>query len=116
MEAALGRRDAQSTFSTYAADMLLIGPGLSAIVRAICGSRVIFQRMRNYSVYARIVTIRIVVCFAILAFAYTPGPDDQAPIAEAPSVNSAVSLSLEATRINQSFGLQGIVEGANGGM
>lgn len=39
-------------------------------VHAIRGSRIIFQRMRNYSIYACAVTIRIVVCFGILAFAY----------------------------------------------
>jgi len=49
---------------------VLTEPGLSTIVHAIKGSRVIFQRMRNYSIYACAVTIRIVVCFAILAFAY----------------------------------------------
>ncbi|KAJ7462014.1 hypothetical protein FB451DRAFT_1371056 [Mycena latifolia] len=53
-----------------AADIVLTEPGLSTIVHAIHGSRVIFQRMRNYSIYACAVTIRIVVCFAILAFAY----------------------------------------------
>ncbi|KZT53113.1 ATPase [Calocera cornea HHB12733] len=53
-----------------AADIVLTEPGLSTIVHAIRGSRIIFQRMRNYSIYACSVTIRIVVCFAILAFAY----------------------------------------------
>ncbi|KAK1230065.1 hypothetical protein PQX77_006881 [Marasmius sp. AFHP31] len=53
-----------------AADIVLTEPGLSTIVHAIRGSRVIFQRMRNYSIYACAVTIRIVVCFAILSFAY----------------------------------------------
>jgi H+-transporting ATPase len=53
-----------------AADIVLTEPGLSTIVHAIKGSRVIFQRMRNYSIYACAVTIRIVVCFGILAFAY----------------------------------------------
>ncbi|KIO19126.1 hypothetical protein M407DRAFT_245531 [Tulasnella calospora MUT 4182] len=53
-----------------AADIVLTEPGLSTIVHAIRGSRVIFQRMRNYSIYACAVTIRIVVCFGILAFAY----------------------------------------------
>ncbi|EIM89254.1 plasma-membrane proton-e [Stereum hirsutum FP-91666 SS1] len=53
-----------------AADIVLTEPGLSTIVHAIRGSRVIFQRMRNYSIYACAVTIRIVVCFAILAFCY----------------------------------------------
>jgi len=53
-----------------AADIVLTEPGLSTIVHAIRGSRIIFQRMRNYSVYACAVTIRIVVCFSVLAFAY----------------------------------------------
>lgn len=53
-----------------AADIVLTEPGLSTIVHAIYGSRVIFQRMRNYAVYACAVTIRIVVCFAIMAFVW----------------------------------------------
>ena len=53
-----------------AADIVLTEPGLSTIVHAIRGSRIIFQRMRNYAIYACAVTIRIVVCFAMLAFAY----------------------------------------------
>ncbi|KAE9396724.1 plasma-membrane proton-e [Gymnopus androsaceus JB14] len=53
-----------------AADIVLTEPGLSTIVHAIRGSRIIFQRMRNYAIYACAVTIRIVVCFAILAWVY----------------------------------------------
>ena len=53
-----------------AADIVLTEPGLSTIVHAIRQSRVIFQRMRNYSIYACAVTIRIVVSFAILSFVY----------------------------------------------
>lgn len=49
-----------------AADIVLTEPGLSTIVHAIHGSRVIFQRMRNYAVYACAVTIRIVVAFALM--------------------------------------------------
>jgi H+-transporting ATPase len=54
-----------------AANIVLTEPGLSTIVHAIRGSRIIFQRMRNYLIYACAVTIRIVICFAILAFAVT---------------------------------------------
>lgn len=53
-----------------AADIVLTEPGLSTIVHAIYGSRVIFQRMRNYAVYACAVTIRIVVCFAIMIWVW----------------------------------------------
>ncbi|KDN47421.1 hypothetical protein RSAG8_03561, partial [Rhizoctonia solani AG-8 WAC10335] len=53
-----------------AADIILNEPGLSTIVHAIRGSHQIFQRMCNYAIYTCAVTIRIIVCFAILAFAY----------------------------------------------
>ena len=53
-----------------AADVVLTEPGLSTIVHAIRGSRVIFQHMRNYLIYAYAITIRIVICFSILVFAY----------------------------------------------
>ena len=53
-----------------AADIVLTEPGLSTIVHAIRQSRIIFQRMRNYAIYACSITIRIVVCFSILAFTY----------------------------------------------
>ena len=53
-----------------AADIVLTEPGLSTIVHAICGSHIIFQHMRNYTIYTCAVTIHIVICFSILAFAY----------------------------------------------
>ncbi|UZJ56972.1 hypothetical protein CBS101457_006292 [Exobasidium rhododendri] len=53
-----------------AADIVLVEPGLSTIIEAIRGSRIIFQRMRNYSIYACAVTIRVVLCFALMAFAW----------------------------------------------
>jgi len=39
-------------------------------VRAIRDSRIVFQRMRSYAIYACAVTIRIVACFTILASTY----------------------------------------------
>lgn len=51
-----------------AADIVLTEPGLSTIIHAIRGSRIIFQRMRNYAIYACAVTIRIVFGFALMAF------------------------------------------------
>ncbi|KAH8918106.1 plasma-membrane proton-e [Atractiella rhizophila] len=53
-----------------AADIVLTEPGLSTIVHAIRQSRIIFQRMRNYSIYACAVTIRIVLGFSVMAFAF----------------------------------------------
>ncbi|CDS03438.1 Putative H-transporting ATPase [Lichtheimia ramosa] len=53
-----------------AADIVLTEPGLSVIIEALIHSRRIFQRMRNYSIYTCSVTIRIVVGFAIMCFAF----------------------------------------------
>ncbi|KAI8381336.1 uncharacterized protein BYT42DRAFT_566168 [Radiomyces spectabilis] len=53
-----------------AADIVLTEPGLSVIIEAIIGSRQIFQRMRNYSIYTCSVTIRVVVGFSILIWAF----------------------------------------------
>jgi len=50
-----------------AADMVLLTPGLFVIIDAIIGSRKIFQRMKNYSTYAAVTTIRIVTTFGLLA-------------------------------------------------
>ncbi|KAG2222903.1 hypothetical protein INT45_013534 [Circinella minor] len=53
-----------------AADIVLTEPGLSVIIEAFIHSRRIFQRMRNYSIYTCSVTIRIVVGFAVMCFAF----------------------------------------------
>ncbi|KAI8088739.1 uncharacterized protein BX664DRAFT_379051 [Halteromyces radiatus] len=53
-----------------AADIVLTEPGLSVIIEAFIHSRQIFQRMRNYSIYTCSVTIRVVIGFAILVFAF----------------------------------------------
>ena len=47
-----------------AADIILTESGLSTIAHVIHGSRIIFQHMRNYLVYACTVTIHIVIFFA----------------------------------------------------
>ncbi|RCI02493.1 plasma membrane H+-ATPase [Rhizopus stolonifer] len=62
--------DDASDAARSAADIVLTSPGLSVIVEAIIGSRQIFQRMRNYSIYTCSVTIRIVVGFSILIWAF----------------------------------------------
>jgi H+-transporting ATPase len=53
-----------------AADMVLLTEGLSVIIKAILGSRKIFQRMRNYAIYACATTIRVVTTFGILSTAF----------------------------------------------
>ncbi|RAL53690.1 hypothetical protein DM860_015418 [Cuscuta australis] len=50
-----------------ASDIVLTQPGLSVIVSAVLTSRAIFQRMKNYTIYAVSITIRIVMGFTLLA-------------------------------------------------
>ncbi|CAI9098956.1 OLC1v1035696C1 [Oldenlandia corymbosa var. corymbosa] len=50
-----------------ASDIVLTEPGLSVIVSAVLTSRAIFQRMKNYTIYAVSITIRIVFGFLLIA-------------------------------------------------
>ncbi|CAI0542529.1 unnamed protein product [Linum tenue] len=50
-----------------ASDIVLTEPGLSVIVSAVLTSRAIFQRMKNYTIYAVSITIRIVFGFLLVA-------------------------------------------------
>ncbi|PKA51393.1 Plasma membrane ATPase 4 [Apostasia shenzhenica] len=50
-----------------ASDIVLTEPGLSVIISAVLTSRAIFQRMKNYTIYAVSVTIRIVLGFMLIA-------------------------------------------------
>ncbi|KAH7431277.1 hypothetical protein KP509_08G040500 [Ceratopteris richardii] len=50
-----------------ASDIVLTEPGLSVIISAVLTSRAIFQRMKNYTIYAVSITIRIVMGFLLLA-------------------------------------------------
>ncbi|KAF8658543.1 hypothetical protein HU200_059001 [Digitaria exilis] len=50
-----------------ASDIVLTEPGLSVIISAVLTSRAIFQRMKNYTIYAVSITIRVVLGFMLLA-------------------------------------------------
>ncbi|KAJ7278102.1 hypothetical protein O6H91_08G110900 [Diphasiastrum complanatum] len=50
-----------------AADIVLTEPGLSTIISAIVRSRIIFQRMKNYTIYAVTITVRMVLGFLLIA-------------------------------------------------
>ncbi|KAI4356650.1 hypothetical protein L6164_000656 [Bauhinia variegata] len=50
-----------------ASDIVLTEPGLSVIISAVLTSRAIFQRMKNYTIYAVSITIRIVLGFMLLS-------------------------------------------------
>lgn len=49
-----------------ASDIVLTEPGLSVIIHAVLTSRCIFQRMKNYTIYAVSITIRIVLGFMLI--------------------------------------------------
>ncbi|KAL5771587.1 hypothetical protein ACOSP7_015741 [Xanthoceras sorbifolium] len=50
-----------------ASDIVLTEPGLSVVISAVLTSRAIFQRMKNYTIYAVSITIRIVFSFMFIA-------------------------------------------------
>ncbi|XP_033139357.1 ATPase 11, plasma membrane-type isoform X1 [Brassica rapa] len=53
-----------------ASDIVLTEPGLSVIISAVLTSRAIFQRMKNYTIYAVSITIRIVVSYHLNIFLF----------------------------------------------
>ena len=57
-----------------AADIVLLSPGLSVIIKAVEEARKIFQRMRNYAVYRIAETIRVLLfmTLSILIFHFYP--------------------------------------------
>jgi H+-transporting ATPase len=57
-----------------AADLVLMAPGLSVIIDAIKGSRVIFERMKSYSIYRIAETIRVILFMtaSIVIFNFYP--------------------------------------------
>eukprot|EP00268_Persea_americana_P010688 TRINITY_DN1435_c0_g1_i4.p1 TRINITY_DN1435_c0_g1~~TRINITY_DN1435_c0_g1_i4.p1 ORF type:complete len:521 (-),score=98.98 TRINITY_DN1435_c0_g1_i4:478-2040(-) len=50
-----------------ASDIILTEPGLSVIISAVMTSRAIFQRMKNYTIYAVSITIRTILGFLLIA-------------------------------------------------
>ncbi|XP_058188292.1 ATPase 8, plasma membrane-type-like isoform X2 [Rhododendron vialii] len=67
-KADIGIAVADATDATRSAsDIVLTEPGLSVIVSAVLTSRAIFQRMKNYTIYAVSITIRIVIGFMLIA-------------------------------------------------
>ncbi|GMI99203.1 H(+)-ATPase 11 [Hibiscus trionum] len=67
-KADIGIAVADATDAAHSAsDIVLTEPGLSVIISAVLTSRAIFQRMKNYTIYAVSITIRIVLGFMLLA-------------------------------------------------
>ncbi|CAL5408282.1 unnamed protein product [Camellia sinensis] len=55
-----------------ASDIVLTEPGLSVIISAVLTSRAIFQRMKNYTIYAMSITIRFLLLSAFWRFKFPP--------------------------------------------
>ncbi|GLT58309.1 hypothetical protein SLA2020_312110 [Shorea laevis] len=53
-----------------ASDIVLTEPGLSVIISAVLTSRAIYQRMKNYTIYAVAATVHIVFSFLIIALVW----------------------------------------------
>ncbi|GAV86617.1 hypothetical protein CFOL_v3_30046 [Cephalotus follicularis] len=61
-KADIGIAVADATDAAHSAsDIVLTEPGFSVIISVVLTSRAIFQRMKNYTIYAVSITIRIVV-------------------------------------------------------
>ncbi|CAL5352657.1 unnamed protein product [Camellia sinensis] len=58
-----------------ASDIVLTEPGLSVIISAVLTSRAIFQRMKNYTIYAVSITIHIVFGFMLIALIWKNNHD-----------------------------------------
>ncbi|KAK7843627.1 plasma membrane atpase 2 [Quercus suber] len=66
-KAAIGIAVADSTDAAPgASDIVLTEPGLSVVISAVLTKCAIFQRMKNYTIYAVSITIRIVMGFMLL--------------------------------------------------
>ncbi|KAI3867797.1 hypothetical protein MKX03_019257 [Papaver bracteatum] len=59
------RVDDSTDAARSVADIVLTEPGLSVLIHAVLTSRFIFQRMKNYTIYAVLVTTRIVLLTSI---------------------------------------------------
>lgn len=66
--------DGSTDAAKAAASIVLTRPGLSVIVEAILQSRIIFQRMNNYSVYRITETVRILlfITLSVIVFNFYP--------------------------------------------
>uniref|UniRef100_A0A0D9VN77 Plasma membrane ATPase n=1 Tax=Leersia perrieri TaxID=77586 RepID=A0A0D9VN77_9ORYZ len=58
-----------------ASDIVLTEPGLSVIISAVLTSRAIFQRMKNYTIYAVSITIRTIMTISKDKVKPSPYPD-----------------------------------------
>ena len=85
-----------------ASDIVLLAPGLSAIIEAIYRSREVFQRMKNYSIFRITETIRVVVFVTatIVLFGFFPVTPIQVVLLAI--LNDAAILTIAYDRVRPS--------------
>ena len=85
-----------------AADMVLLSPGLSVIIKAIEESRKIFQRMTNYAVYRIAETIRVLLFMTLSILIFNFYPVTAVMIVLLALLNDGAILSIAYDRVQYS--------------
>ena len=85
-----------------AADIVLLSPGLSVIIRAIEESRRIFQRMTNYALYRIAETIRVLLFMTLSILIFNFYPVTAVMIVLLALLNDGAILSIAYDRVNYS--------------
>jgi len=85
-----------------AADIVLLSPGLSVIIRAIQESRKIFQRMTNYAIYRITETIRVLLFMTLSILVFNFYPVTAVMIVLLALLNDGAILSIAYDRVRYS--------------
>jgi H+-transporting ATPase len=85
-----------------AADMVLLSPGLSVIIRAIQESRKIFQRMQSYAIYRIAETIRVLLFMTLSILVFNFYPVTAVMIVLLALLNDGAILSIAYDRVRYS--------------
>jgi len=85
-----------------AADIVLLSPGLSVIIRAMQESRKIFQRMTNYAVYRIAETIRVLLFMTLSIIVFNFYPVTAVMIVLLALLNDGAILAIAYDRVRYS--------------
>ena len=85
-----------------AADMVLLSPGLSVIIKAIQESRKIFQRMQSYAIYRIAETIRVLLFMTLSILVFNFYPVTAVMIVLLVLLNDGAVLSIAYDRVRYS--------------
>ncbi|KAG8662300.1 hypothetical protein MANES_01G085000v8 [Manihot esculenta] len=86
-----------------ASDIVLTEPGLSVIISAVLTSRAIFQRMKNYTIYAVSITIRIVKHFDVHSLQKNDYNVSDEHISKELNAQLASAMYLQVSTISQAL-------------